>query len=87
MDASCRFVTVSAGETAESRLHTETNLRNALAPIIDRYNHRPQFVLHGLTPLEVLAGQIPDPRMFAEQLADAREERKVANHANLCGRC
>ena len=72
---------------AESRLHTEADLRNALTPIIGRYNNRPQFVLHGLTPREVLGGEIPNPRMFAKQLADAREERKVANNANLCGRC
>lgn len=51
-----------------------------------RYNDRPQFVLHGLTPRAVLAGQVPDPTMFDAQIAEAREEKKLANRANLCGR-
>lgn len=71
----------------ESRLHTEKDLRKALEIVIERYNHRPQFVLHGLTPREVMDGRIPDPRMFDEQLVVAREARIAANQANLCGEC
>ncbi len=70
-----------------SRLRTEVDLRRLLPVIIKRYNDRPQFVLRGLTPREVLNGSIPDPQMFNEQLADARERRKLANHTNLCGEC
>ncbi|MCR9143374.1 MAG: DDE-type integrase/transposase/recombinase, partial [bacterium] len=44
-----------------SRLRTGNDLRRALEIEIERYNNRPQFVLHGLTPREVLAGRIPDP--------------------------
>ena len=69
------------------RLRTENDLRRTLEVDIERYNDRPQFVLHGLTPREVLGGRIPDPHIFDTQLAEARERRKAANRANLCGQC
>lgn len=71
----------------KTALRTARELEKALAQQIERYNHTPKFALHGLTPAEVLAGQIPDPKIFADALRDARIERIAVNRAAACGVC
>jgi putative transposase len=48
------------------------------------YNNRPQQVLHGLTPLEVLQGQIPDPHAYANQIQQAKANRILENKKAKC---
>jgi putative transposase len=46
---------------------------------VHNYNNRPQHVLHGLTPLEVLQGQIPNPHTYAKQTQRAKSHRLIEN--------
>ncbi len=55
-------------------------LDNALAD----YNNMPQKNLYGLTPDEVLNGNIPDKHKFKMQIANARKRRVGANQNVAC---
>ncbi len=55
-------------------------LDNALAD----YNNMPQNNLHGLTPNEVLSGNIPDKHKFTIQIANARKRRVAVNQRITC---
>jgi putative transposase len=46
---------------------------------INDYNSRPHHVLHGLTPNEVLRGQIPDPHSYATQILQSKAKRLLEN--------
>lgn len=48
------------------------------------YNDMPQKNLYGLTPNEVLSGNIPDKHKFTMQIANARKRRVAANQQILC---
>jgi putative transposase len=51
---------------------------------VDDHNNRPHHVLHGLTPLEVLNGQKPDPHVYTGQINKARAARLVENKKMSC---
>jgi putative transposase len=51
--------------------------------IID-YNNRPHHVLHGLTPDEVLNGQIPSPHTYAMQILQYKAKRLLENKKIKC---
>ncbi len=48
------------------------------------YNHMPQKNLYGLTPDEVLNGNIPDKHKFKMQITNARKKRISANQYVAC---
>ena len=62
-------------------------IANSLHHFTQRYNHRPQDALYGLTPHEVLHGAIPRPGIFAEAFEEAKIARIEANRADTCGVC
>ncbi len=48
--------------------------------------HRPLSVLNGLTPYEVLNGNLPDENSFATELILSRKPRIVTKR-KVCGVC
>jgi len=48
------------------------------------YNNRPHHILHGLTPLEVLHGQIPRPDKYADQVQQSKINRLAENKKIKC---
>ena len=61
---------------------------NALVKYVEQaindYNNRPQHVLCGLTPLEVLQGQIPSPHIHTTQIQQAKANRLTENKKIKC---
>lgn len=53
-------------------------------PSVNDYNNRPHHVLHGLTPLEVLHGQIPGPDKYATQIQQSKANRLKENKKIKC---
>ena len=51
---------------------------------VNDYNNRPQHVLHGLTPLEVLHGKLPSPHAYATKILQARTNRFTENKKIKC---
>ena len=51
---------------------------------VNDYNNRPQHVLYGLTPLEVLQGQVPSPLAYATQIQKAKANRLIENKKLKC---
>ena len=51
---------------------------------INDYNNRPHHVLHGLTPSEVLQGQIPSPHTYATQILQSKANRLAENKKIKC---
>jgi putative transposase len=51
---------------------------------VNDYNNRPHHVLNGLTPLEVLQGQTPNPHAYTTQIQQARINRLVENKKIKC---
>jgi putative transposase len=51
---------------------------------VNDYNNRPHHVLHGLTPFEVLQGQIPNPQAYAEQTQQSKANRLIENKKIKC---
>jgi putative transposase len=51
---------------------------------VNDYNNRPHHVLHGLTPLEVLQGQIPNPHVYATKILQAKANRLTENKKIKC---
>jgi hypothetical protein len=48
------------------------------------YNNRPHHVLYGLTPTEVLQGQIPNPHTYATQIQKSKANRLLENKKIKC---
>jgi putative transposase len=59
-------------------------LNQLLAQYLAQTNERPRAVLYGLTPLEVLNGQVPEKHCHARQLLKAAENRKMENKKMKC---
>jgi hypothetical protein len=55
-----------------------------VAQSIEDYNNRPHYALHGLTPLEVLHGRIPNPHAFTSQIQIAKATRLTENKKIKC---
>lgn len=68
-------------------LHSLGDVERAIAAAVAEYNARPLGVLFGSTPVEVLAGEIPDKDRFKPQILAAKLARPVINRAQLCGKC
>lgn len=51
---------------------------------VDEYNGKPYSPLHGLTPNEVFDGNIPDKKMFKNEIAPAKTRRITENKVNIC---
>jgi putative transposase len=51
---------------------------------VNDYNNRPHDVLHGLTPLEVLQGKIPNPHAYSNQIQQAKTTRFIENKKIKC---
>lgn len=51
---------------------------------VNDYNNRPHHVLHGLTPIEVLQGQIPSPHSYTNQIQQAKANRLTENKKIRC---
>ena len=51
---------------------------------VNDYNNRPHHVLHGLTPLEVLQGKIPNPHAYTEQTQQSKANRLIENKKIKC---
>ena len=51
---------------------------------VNDYNNRPQHVLYGLTPIEVLQGQTPNPNAYATKIQQARANRLTENKKIKC---
>ena len=51
---------------------------------VEDYNNRPHHILHGLTPLEVLNGQLPDQHAFAAKIQLAKAARPAENRKTKC---
>jgi transposase InsO family protein len=59
-------------------------LESCIQKAVDDYNNRPHHALHGLTPLEVLNGKIPDKHAFAGLISRAKAARLVENRKIKC---
>jgi putative transposase len=59
-------------------------LNQLLAQYLAEANERPRAVLYGLTPLEVLNGQVPEKHCHTPQLRKATENRKMENKKMKC---
>ena len=66
---------------------TATDFMNEIDAIIDEQSNRPLNVLNGLTPLEVLHGQLPDKHALQNNIAQSRELRLEVNRKKACGVC
>jgi putative transposase len=67
--------------------HTITSLEQLnqlLAQYLAQNNVRPRSVLHGLTPLEILAGQQPGLQNYAQSINQSMENRKNENRKLKC---
>jgi putative transposase len=51
---------------------------------VNDYNNRPHHVLHGLTPSEVLQGQIPNPHAYATTIQQSKATRLIDNKKIRC---
>jgi len=63
------------------------HVQRYLETAVERYNNRPHYSLHGLTPYEVFHGKIPDKDMFKEQKQQAKVLRIAENKALACDNC
>jgi putative transposase len=59
----------------------------ALEIMVDQYMNKPLHSLHGLTPIEVVTGKLPDKIWLAIQIAKAKRERIAHNQNSDCGLC
>ena len=66
---------------------TATDFMNEIDGIIDEQSNRPLNVLNGLTPLEVLHGQLPDKLALQNNIAQSRVLRLEVNRKKACGVC
>ena len=66
---------------------TATDFINQIDGIIEEHCNRPLNVLHGLTPLEVLYGKIPDKHLFRNEIIQSRLLRLEVNRKMGCGVC
>ncbi len=57
---------------------------NYLKQSIPDYNNKPHGRLYGLTPFEVLQGEVPNRDQFKEQKEQARKERLEQNMKVEC---
>ncbi|PKL29725.1 MAG: transposase, partial [Spirochaetae bacterium HGW-Spirochaetae-10] len=51
------------------------------------FNSRPHGELYGLSPDDVLAGKMPDKRLFREKIEQARANRLEINRNQVCDVC
>lgn len=63
------------------------SLVEMLPQIQEQYNSEPLNVLHGLTPAEVLSGQVPDKKKLQALISQARQARRVQNQKSECSLC
>ena len=54
-------------------------LINYVVKSVNDYNNRPHHVLYGLTPNEVLHGQMPQPDKYDPQIQQSKVTRLVEN--------
>lgn len=66
---------------------TATHFMNEIDGIINEQCNRPLNVLNGLTPLEVLHGQLPDKHALQNDIAQSRMFRLEENRKKACGVC
>ncbi|NII26638.1 hypothetical protein HB364_16230 [Pseudoflavitalea sp. X16] len=59
-------------------------LQKFIAQAIEDYNNRPQAVLNGLTPLEVLNGKRYDKETYRQQIYAAKANRMAHNKRTSC---
>lgn len=69
------------------QFETATDFMNQIDNIVNEQCNRPLNVLHGLTPLEVLHGKIPDKHLFRNEIARSRLLRLEANRKRKCTVC
>lgn len=69
------------------QFETATDFMNEIDGIIDEQSNRPLNVLHGLTPLEVLHGQLPDKHALQNNIAKSKVLRLEINRKKACGVC
>ncbi|EHQ04831.1 hypothetical protein [Leptonema illini] len=58
-----------------------------LEKAVPEFNSRPHGQLYGLSPDDVLAGKMPDKRLFREKIEQARANRPEINRNQVCGIC
>ncbi|PJZ71481.1 transposase [Leptospira perolatii] len=63
------------------------DVQKTLEKAVPEFNSRPNGVLFGFTPNEVLAGAIPDKFRFSTQIKDAATKRVQVNQNNHCHEC
>lgn len=66
---------------------TATDFMNQIDGIVNEHGNRPLNVLHGLTPLETLQGQLPDKQLYKNDIATSRLLRLESNRKTNCGVC
>jgi len=59
-------------------------LQNALPEIMEHYNNMPSGGLFGHTPFEVIAGSMPNKKLYAPQIATAKKLRLAVNQKVDC---
>jgi transposase InsO family protein len=58
-----------------------------LEKAVPEFNSRPHGQLYGLSPDDVLAGKMPDKRLFSEKIEQARANRPEINRNQVCDVC
>ncbi len=66
---------------------TPAQVRKVLEDVMRDFNNRPLAVLYGLTPNEVLAGEMPDRMRFSPAISRAGSHRVPVNRSDSCGVC
>ena len=69
------------------QFETATDFINEINAIIDEQSNRPLHVLHGLTPLDVLHGQLPNKHALQNNIALSRVLRLDVNRKSNCATC
>jgi hypothetical protein len=64
-----------------------SGVNRILEQAVPIYNKSFPRLFHGLSRNDVLSGKIPDSKMFAEKIQQAKEKRPHINRSNTCGVC
>ena len=65
---------------------TATDFMNQIDGIVKEHGNRPLNVLYGLTPNEVLNGQLPKKQLYKNDITNSRLLRLESNRKS-CGKC
>lgn len=66
---------------------TAADFMSEIDLIVSEHCNRPLNALHGLTPLEVLQGKLPNKHLFRDEIAQSRLLRLKANRKTNCRAC